>query len=122
MLIVFGLPQRAPLPVTMLAWLVLWALYLSIINIGGTETVTILELARQVQEQMGIPMPLRASFLPYEALPGKYQDVRHRIPDTTKARELLGFEARVSLADGLARSIEWHHDVRTSDRRVAASA
>jgi hypothetical protein len=35
-LIVLGLPQRAPLPVTMLAWLVLWALYLSIINIGGT--------------------------------------------------------------------------------------
>src|SRR5688572_26145179 len=35
-LIILGLPQRAPLPVTMLAWLVLWALYLSIINIGGT--------------------------------------------------------------------------------------
>jgi hypothetical protein len=29
-----GLPQRAPLPVTMLAWLVLWVLYLSIVNIG----------------------------------------------------------------------------------------
>jgi hypothetical protein len=35
-LVVFGLPQRAPLPVTMLAWSVLWALYLSIIVIGGT--------------------------------------------------------------------------------------
>jgi len=35
-LVVLGLPQQAPLPVTMLAWLVLWALYLSIINIGGT--------------------------------------------------------------------------------------
>src|SRR5215210_3196366 len=27
-LVVAGLPQRAPLPVTMLVWLVLWALYL----------------------------------------------------------------------------------------------
>src|SRR5687768_17145391 len=35
-LVVLGVPQQAPLPVTMLAWLVLWALYLSIINIGGT--------------------------------------------------------------------------------------
>jgi hypothetical protein len=35
-LVVLGLPQRAPLPVTMLAWFVLWALYLSIIVIGGT--------------------------------------------------------------------------------------
>jgi hypothetical protein len=34
--LVLGLVQQAPLPVTMLAWLVLWALYLSIVNIGGT--------------------------------------------------------------------------------------
>jgi hypothetical protein len=34
--LVLGLPQQAPLPVTMLAWLVLWALYQSIVNVGGT--------------------------------------------------------------------------------------
>jgi UDP-glucose 4-epimerase len=93
-----------------------------IINIGGTETVTIVELAQRMQQQMGITSPLRANFLPYEALPGKYQDVRHRIPDTTKARELLGFEASVSLDDGLARSIAWHESLRTADRRIAATA
>jgi len=32
--IVLGLPQQAPLPVTILAWLVLWILYQSIVNIG----------------------------------------------------------------------------------------
>jgi hypothetical protein len=32
--IVLGLPQRAPLPVTMLAWFVLWILYQSIVNVG----------------------------------------------------------------------------------------
>jgi UDP-glucose 4-epimerase len=85
-----------------------------IINVGGTETVTILELARQIQEALDIPMPLRANFLPYEALPGKYQDVRHRVPDTTKARELLGLEARVSLADGIERSIAWHREQRVA--------
>jgi hypothetical protein len=31
-----GLPQQAPLPVTMLTWLILWVLYQSISNIGGT--------------------------------------------------------------------------------------
>jgi hypothetical protein len=35
-LLLLGLPQQAALPVTMLAWLVLWALYQSISNIGGT--------------------------------------------------------------------------------------
>jgi len=34
--IVVGLPQRAPLPVTMATWLVLWVLYQSIVNVGGT--------------------------------------------------------------------------------------
>lgn len=33
---VLGLPQLAPLPVTMFAWFSLWALYQSIVNIGGT--------------------------------------------------------------------------------------
>jgi hypothetical protein len=34
--VVIGLPQLAPLPVTMLAWFALWALYQSIVNIGGS--------------------------------------------------------------------------------------
>jgi hypothetical protein len=34
--LLIGLPQAAPLPVTMLAWAVLWVLYLSIVNIGQT--------------------------------------------------------------------------------------
>src|SRR3954447_13851690 len=31
-----GLTERAPLPVTMLVWLALWLLYLSIVNVGQT--------------------------------------------------------------------------------------
>jgi nucleoside-diphosphate-sugar epimerase len=70
---------------------------------------------------MGISMPLRANFLPYEALPGKYQDVRWRVPDITKARELLGLEATVSLDDGLARCIEWHRDIRAAGRAAVSA-
>jgi hypothetical protein len=35
-LLLAGLPQAAPLPVTMLAWFALWAGYQSIVNIGGS--------------------------------------------------------------------------------------
>jgi len=35
-LVVLGLASWAPLPVTMLIWFVLWVLYLSIMNVGGT--------------------------------------------------------------------------------------
>ena len=34
--IVIGLPQAAPLPITMLTWFALWVLYQSIVNIGGS--------------------------------------------------------------------------------------
>ncbi len=35
-LLLAGIPQSLPLPVTMLAWFGLWALYSSIVNVGGT--------------------------------------------------------------------------------------
>jgi hypothetical protein len=34
--LIIGLPQAAPLPITMLAWAILWVLYLSIVNVGQT--------------------------------------------------------------------------------------
>jgi UDP-glucose 4-epimerase len=91
-----------------------------ILNIGGDTPTTILELAGLAQATLGLSQPLRARFVPYDALPGQYQDVRHRVPDTTKARALLGFEARVTLADGLARTAEWHRERRVQE--VAARA
>jgi UDP-glucose 4-epimerase len=92
-----------------------------VINIGGTETITILELARLVQAEFDLPPePLRASFVAYESLPGKYQDVRHRTPDTSKARRLLGFDAQIRLADGLRETVEWHRAIR--EARAAAGA
>ena len=36
LLLLVGLPQVVPLPLTMLAWFGLWCLYQSIVNIGGT--------------------------------------------------------------------------------------
>lgn len=85
-----------------------------IINVGGTQPSTILQLAEAVHEVLDIPLPLRARFVPYESLPGKYEDVRTRVPDVAKARTLLGFEARTSLEDGLRIAAAWHRDRRAS--------
>jgi UDP-glucose 4-epimerase len=82
-----------------------------VINVGATSPVSILELAGLIQATLGIPQPLRARFVPYESLPGRYQDVRDRVPDVSKAELLLGFRAQVSLADGLRRSLEWHRSL-----------
>jgi UDP-glucose 4-epimerase len=83
-----------------------------VVNVGGTETLTINQLAERIQTAMGIPLPLRARFTAYDALPGNYQDVRERVPDTTKARRLLGFEARIGLDRGLRETIAWHEAQR----------
>ena len=91
-----------------------------VINIGATQPVTILELATLIQQHLRIPGPLRAQFLPYEALPGRYQDVRTRIPDVAKAERLLGFSADMPLTTGVARTIEWHRE-RAAEREVVSA-
>jgi UDP-glucose 4-epimerase len=91
-----------------------------VVNIGSTDLMTIRELAEELQRQVGVSGPLRATFVPYESMPGNYQDVRERIPDTTKARQLIGFESTVPVEDGLARTIEWHRERRVIESSLAS--
>jgi UDP-glucose 4-epimerase len=93
-----------------------------ILNIGGDEPITMVKLAGLVQEALGIAGPLRAKLLPYEKIGGRYQDVRCRIPDTEKASRILGFNATVSLEDGLRESVAWHRALREGELETAAPA
>jgi UDP-glucose 4-epimerase len=79
-----------------------------IINVGGEHPTRIIDLAEAVQRALDIPRPLRAKIVPYASLPGNYQDVLKRIPDTTKAKRLLGFTAQVGLEEGLETTMAWH--------------
>jgi UDP-glucose 4-epimerase len=70
------------------------------------------ELAQRIHAISGRPGEPRIEFIPYESFTGKkYQDVMRRVPDTRLARELLGFEAKVPLDEGLRRTIEWQREV-----------
>jgi UDP-glucose 4-epimerase len=93
-----------------------------VINIGNDQPIEIAELARKVQDAMGMPGPLRARFIGLETIGGNYQDVRHRVPDLSKAKRLLGFEPKVPLEEGLAKTLAWHLELReeaTEAERVA---
>ena len=83
-----------------------------IINIGGEEPTTIFRLAQEVQSALGLTGPLRATFMPYERIGGRYQDVRCRIPDGEKAARVLGFRASIGLAEGLRETVAWHQERR----------
>ena len=79
-----------------------------IINIGSTQEITILELARRVKKASGTPGELKVEFVPYASFTGrKYEDVMRRVPDVALCERLLGVRAKVDIDDGLARTIEW---------------
>jgi dTDP-glucose 4,6-dehydratase len=73
--------------------------YHSPVNIGNPNEFTLLELAEAVIEITG-----SKSEIIYEALPTDDPQVRQ--PDITLAREILGWEPRVQLREGLERTIE----------------
>ncbi|MEO2140293.1 MAG: UDP-glucuronic acid decarboxylase family protein [Thermoleophilia bacterium] len=68
------------------------------VNIGNPEEYTILQLAEAVRGATG-----SASEIVYEALP--QDDPAVRQPDISRAREILGWEPTVGLADGLRMTI-----------------
>ena len=73
-------------------------------NVGNPRSaVTIFDLAQRVKR-----LTDAAGELVFQPL--HYADVELRIPNVDKARELLGFEARVDLDDGLARTIAWYRE------------
>ena len=90
-----------------------------VINIGNDQPIEIIELARKVQDAMGIEGPLRVNHVGLEELGGNYQDVRHRVPDLSKAKRLLGFEPKVSLEEGLAKTLAWHLELRAEPVEAA---
>jgi nucleoside-diphosphate-sugar epimerase len=75
-------------------------------NIGNARSaVTIVELAQRIKRLTGCPGEI--VFVPLD-----YADVELRIPNVEKAREQLGFEAKVELDEGLERTIAWYRSRR----------
>ncbi len=70
------------------------------VNIGNPDEFTILECAQAVLEVTG-----SKSALTFESLP--QDDPARRCPDISKARALLGWEPRITLKEGLRKSLDF---------------
>ena len=71
-------------------------------NIGNPRSVcTTYDLALRIKRLAGSNSPI--AFKPLE-----YSDVEIRIPDITRAREVLNWEPQVDLDEGLERTIAWY--------------
>tara|TARA_R110002049_G_scaffold47902_1_gene138401 strand:+ start:101613 stop:102584 length:972 start_codon:yes stop_codon:yes gene_type:complete len=80
------------------------------VNIGNPDEFTIRELAEQVIKIVGSKSKLIEMPLPAD-------DPTRRRPDISLAKEKLGWEPKVPLAEGLAKTIEWFKTINLSDYR-----
>jgi dTDP-glucose 4,6-dehydratase len=69
------------------------------VNVGNPDEFTLLELAQTVIEVTGA-----SSEIIFEALPT--DDPKQRRPDISLAREVLGWEPKVNLREGLTRTLD----------------
>jgi UDP-glucose 4-epimerase len=88
-----------------------------VINIGNIEEITILELGKKIWKFVRGSEAILIEFIPYRQFPGRYEDVRRRIPDVHLAREVLGFTPRTSIDEGLIPTIEWQKSVTKDEGR-----
>jgi dTDP-glucose 4,6-dehydratase len=70
------------------------------VNIGNPDEWTILECAREVLAVTGVGTEIIFQPLPQD-------DPTRRRPDITKAKELLGWEPKIKLRQGLEKSLEY---------------
>jgi UDP-glucose 4-epimerase len=70
-----------------------------VINVAGGRRISLNELYATLQRITGSTVPATHG-------PPRAGDVKHSLADLSRARTLLGFEPRVSLEDGLRRTLE----------------
>lgn len=74
-----------------------------IFNLGSTEPISIEDLAQKIVQMTKSSSVIQ--YIPYEqAYERGFEDLRRRVPDTGKARKLVGFEPKTSL-DALLRNV-----------------
>lgn len=91
-----------------------------VFNLGATEEITILELAERIRQLTGSRSEI--VFVPYERAyaPG-FEDMRRRVPDIRRVRELIGWQPRRTLQESLLSVIEDQRQRLQTDQPPGAS-
>jgi len=82
-----------------------------VFNIGIDEETPILELAKKIKIIGKFSSEI--IMVPAEKIYGKgYEDIFRRVPDISKARKMLGWEPKVSLNEGLDKTINYYKNMK----------
>ncbi|MCA9431215.1 MAG: GDP-mannose 4,6-dehydratase, partial [Candidatus Omnitrophica bacterium] len=74
------------------------------VNIGNPNEFTILELAEIISELVGLDLNVVHKELPKD-------DPKVRQPDISLAKEILGWEPKIQLREGLKKTLDWFSKV-----------
>ena len=72
-----------------------------VLNIGSEQETQIIELGRILHELAGRKYHLKL-------LPPRQGDPKRRLPNTSKAKALLGYKPKTDLRTGLETTLEWY--------------
>lgn len=75
-----------------------------VVNFGSTRAITIGELAQLIADLMGKDVAIISDT---SRLRPKQSEIQRVLADSTKAKNLLGWQAEIDLEDGLKRTIDW---------------
>jgi dTDP-glucose 4,6-dehydratase len=75
------------------------------VNIGNPSEITIMQFAREIMDLVKNP----SAHIIYRSLP--VDDPKQRRPDITRAKEILGWEPKVSREEGLLLTLEYFKEV-----------
>lgn len=75
-------------------------------NIGSSQENTVADVVEMVCDLVGLEKPSQ-QLDTATRFGSRYEDIPRRVPDTEKAREVLGWRCSTPLRDGLAQTIEW---------------
>lgn len=90
-------------------------------NLGATEKTTILQLAKKIITLTGSQAGYE--FVPYEKVYGEgFEDIPTRLPSLNKAYNILGYEPKISLEQGLNKTIRWYETILLENRLKDADA
>ena len=77
-----------------------------IVNVASGKSASLLQLIALIRQAIGV----QAAHLEPEHQPARAGDLRASSADLTRARQVLGYEPRVALADGLAALVDSWRD------------
>jgi dTDP-L-rhamnose 4-epimerase len=79
-------------------------------NVGTGAATSVLEVAERLARELGFGEP--------PEVPGRFRagDIRHCVADVSRIRRELGYEPRVSFADGVRELLDWLRTQTAEDR------